>query len=198
MDFIINILISLCILVYFLVYIKGIIKGTAKPVLATWLFFSIATSISFFANFNLTGTSGISANFFNLIDSFSVITIFIIVLFRKDTRRTFSNFEKYCIGAVVAVLVLWLLIGKDFMTHLTVQVILVIAYLPSLVKLWRSRDNTEPLGTWLFDFFASVLSLIIPVRTGDTLPIVYGVRSTISTLLMVLFILRNRYLKKSL
>lgn len=195
MDLIINILITVCIIVYFLIYIRGILKGTAKPVLATWLFFSVATAISFFANYHITGSKGIAANFFNLIDSVSVITIFFFILFRKDTRKTFDRFEKYCIGAVIGILIVWLLSGKDFMTHVAVQLILVVAYLPSLYKLWKSRDDSEPLGTWLFDFFASVLSIIIPIRNLDTLPIIYGIRSTISTLLMTILILRNKKMK---
>jgi len=194
MESIIHILIVSCVVIYSGIYVRGIYKGNAKPVLATWLFFSIATTMSFFANFNITGGKGLSANFFNLVDSFSVVTIFIIILFRKDTRKTFTVFEKYCVGAVITVFAVWLLVGKDFLTHIVVQIILVIAYLPSLVKLWKSKNNTEPLATWVFNFFASAFSLIIPIRSGDTLPIVYGIRATVSTLVMSLFILRNKYL----
>lgn len=196
MSSIINILIALCILIYFLIYLRGIFKGTAKPVLATWLFFSIATSISLLSNFNITGIKGLSSNFFNLIDTFSVITIFLIIVFRKDTRKKFTTFEKYCIIAVTVVLLFWIVEGKDFLTHIVVQVILVIAYLPSLVKLWSSKENTEPLGTWLFDFFGSAIGLITPIKTGDILPIIYGTRSALSTLLMVIFVLRNKYIKR--
>ena len=182
--------IIVCIAAYFVIYVRGIYNGTVKPVLATWLFLSLAVSISFFTDFHKTGIVGISANFFNLVDSFSVITIFIIVLFKKDTRKSFTSFEKWCVGFVTLILISWLITASDVLTHLAIQVILVVAYLPSLAKLWKAKENTEALGTWIFDCIASILGLIIPILQGDILPIIYGVRSVISTILMVIFILR--------
>ena len=182
--------IVVCIAIYFVIYLRGIFSGKVKPVLATWLFMSLAVLISFLTDFHQSGIAGISANFFNVADSFAVITIFIIILLRKDTRKTFTQFEKICIGLVVAILLAWLFDAGDVFTHLAIQAILVIAYLPSLVKLWKAKENTEALGTWTFDCIASILGLIIPVMQGDLLPIVYGVRSVVSTVLMIIFIIR--------
>lgn len=190
METIIHIGIIVCILAYFTIYLRGILAGKVKPVLATWLFLSLAVVISFVTNFHQTGVSGISANFFNLTDSFAVIAIFFIVLFRKDTRRSFNVFEKWCIAIVIAILAMWLISGSDIITHLAIQLILVVAYLPSLVKLWHAKENTEALGTWAIDCLASALGLILPIMQADTLPIVYGLRSVISTFLMVVFIVR--------
>ncbi len=192
-DTLVHLGIILCIFTYWVIYVRGIFLGKVKPVLATWMFLSLAVLISLASEFFQTGIQGVSANFFNLIDSLAVVSIFIIILFHKDTRRTFTTFEKGCILGVILICLIWFFTKNNIFTHLATQLILVIAYLPTLVELWNTRKNTEALGTWVFDCLGSLLGLIIPIREGQILPIVYGVRSVVSTLLVVLLILKIQY-----
>src|SRR3989344_5945356 len=171
-----------CVIVYVTLFLLGIRRGKVRPVLATWLFFSLATLLSFLTNFAQNGVSGILANSFNITDTVGVWTIFFVVVFHKDTRKQFTKFEKWCIGAVTVIFIGWLISGQNIAAHLSIQTILIIAYLPTLAHLWRSTKNTETLGGWSFDSLASIFGIIEPLKTMALLPLVYGIRSIISTL----------------
>jgi hypothetical protein len=189
-QFFVQLAMVLCIVIYLSFYLVGIYRGKVKPTFATWLFLALATILSLITDYRETGAAGLLANSFNLVDTIAVLFIFIIVLFLKDSRRAFTSFEKGCLAAVIVIFILWLLSGQNVLAHLAIQAILVIAYLPMLVKLWYATENTESLGTWFFDFSASCFGLIEPLRAMAFLPLVYVIRSIISTLVTVILILR--------
>ncbi len=181
-----------CIAAYAAIYLLGIAHGTVKPVLATWLFFTIATALSFATDFSERGIDGLLSNSYNLVDSVASILIFAVVLFRKDIRKSFTAFEKGCVGAVLLVFAGWLLSGENVLTHLCLQLILVIAYLPTLAHLWSAKEATEPVTTWSLNLVAALFGMIEPVMARDPLPIVYGIRSVLSCTAVILLVLRAR------
>jgi len=187
----------LCVLAYTIIYLVGIKKGKVKPVLATWVFFAFATLLSLVTNFKESGISGLLANSYNLVDTLSVFIICGVILLNKNSRKVFSTFEKRCLGAVVFVFIAWLISGQNILAHLAVQVILVIAYLPTLVQLWKATENTESVGMWSTNCAASLFGLVEPIKTMSLLPIVYGSRSVISTFIVTVLILRLKYKNKS-
>lgn len=189
-EYFIQIAIIAFILAYSSIYLISIKRGTVKPVLATWLFISVATILSFVTNFYESGLQGLLANSYNIVDSVASILIFAFVLSRKDIRKNFTSFEKGCLGAVVLVFVAWLLSGQNVLAHLCLQAILVIAYLPTLVHLWNAQTNTESITTWSLNAFAAIFGVIEPVKTGAILPIVYGVRSILSCLAVIILSVR--------
>lgn len=190
----IQIAIVVSIVMYATIYLVGIKKGTVKPVLATWLFFSFATVLSFITNFAESGVRGILVNSFNLIDTFAVLVIFIVLLFTKDIRKTFNKFELVCLALVVCVFIFWLVSGANILAHLAVQVILVIAYLPTLVHIWKEKKNTESLSMWTFDFLASAFGAIEPLKSKALLPIVYSLRSVVATFAVVVSVAYIRFM----
>lgn len=192
-----QIIMTLCIIAYASIYLVGIRKGTVKPVLATWLFLTLATVLSILTDYKESGISGLLSNAFNIIDTLAVTTIFIVILFRKDSRKTFNKFEKGCLYAVTIIFIAWIVTGQNVLAHLAIQAIMVIAYLPTLFHLWNATENTEALGTWVFDFTASVFGVIEPLKVMAFLPLVYGFRSIISTLAVIVLILRLKYKKKT-
>lgn len=189
-DFLIPSAIVLCIGIYISVYLSGIQKRNVKPVLATWVLFALAAILSFVTDLAETGTEGIQANFFNLADSCAILLILGVVLWQKDTRRSFTSFEKWCIGIALIVALVWLASGQNVLAHLSIQVILFIAYVPTLKHLWASTRSTESLSMWFFNFLAALLGIIEPLRTMSLLPTVYAARAVICTSLVMIFILR--------
>lgn len=181
------------ITIYTAFYLVGIKRGTVKPVLATWMFFAIATALSFITNYAESGAEGIAANFFNMIDTIATITLFIVILFCKDVRHVFSKFEKICLGAVILIFIGWLLSEQNVIAHLCIQLIMVVAYLPTIVHLWNARKNTESLGMWSFDCLGSWFGIIEPIKSGAFLPLIYVIRSIVSTFAVVVLILRIKY-----
>src|SRR3989344_4966623 len=186
-----------CIVVYASFFLRGMSRGTVRPVLATWLFLSLATILSFITNFAESGARGLLANSFNMIDTLAVWIISLVVIFHKDTRTQFTRFEKWCLGVVVVIFIGWLISGQNVMAHLSIQAILVIAYLPTLHKLWLATKNTESLGGWSFDCLASVFGIVEPLQTVAVLPLVYVIRSIVSTLSVIFLILRIKFLKRT-
>lgn len=63
----------LCIIIYVSIYLVGIKNGKVKPVLATWLFFVLATILSFVTGFKQTGVDGLLADAFNIVDTFATL-----------------------------------------------------------------------------------------------------------------------------
>jgi hypothetical protein len=175
------------------IYFIGIQRGKVKPVLATRLLFSVALTLSTFTTFRETGFPGVASNILNIADMFSVVFIMIVILLRKDTNWVFTKLEKTCLTAVLFIFVIWLITNQNVIANLLVQMILVVAYMPTWMHLWNTQRNTESLSAWTFDFLASGLGIITPLQTMDFLPIVYGIRSVISTFLVVILILRLKY-----
>jgi hypothetical protein len=188
-----QILMIICIFAYVSIYLIGIKKGKVKPVLASWLVLALATILSGITNFRETGVNGLLANSFNLIDTFAILIIFLVVLLKKETKKQFNKFEKNCLTTVLVIFIIWIISGQNILAHLAIQVILIIAYLPTLIHLWKATENTESLSTWSFDSAASVLGIIEPLRTMAFLPLVYGIRAVISTLTVVVLIIRLKY-----
>ena len=179
-----------CIIIYVSIYLVGIKKGNVKPVLATWLFFVLATILSFITDFRQSEVSGLLADAFNIVDTFATLVIFLVIVFNKDTNKSFNKFEKGCLFAVFAIFILWLVSGQNILAHLAIQAILIIAYLPTLIHLWKAEKNTESLSMWSFDSAASALGTVEPLRTMTLLPLVYGIRAVVSTLAVIVLIIR--------
>jgi hypothetical protein len=115
--------------------------------------------------------------------------------FNKNNRRKFTKFEKICLYLVIFIFLIWITSRQNVLANILVQIILVIAYLPTLIHLWKSQENTESLSAWSLDFFASVVGIIAPLQTMDFLPLIYGIRSTISTFAVMLLICRIKFKK---
>lgn len=191
-----EILITICVLSYGIISVVGIHRGTVKPILASRVLFLLALVLSALTDFRQTGVHGLLANTFNIVDVISSLVIFLFTVFHKNTRKKFTQFEKMCLSAVILIFLGWIITKENILAHLSIQVILVIAYLPTIIHLWKSSKNTESLGAWNLDLFASLLSIIEPLRTMDLLPLVYGIRSIISTIVVIALILRIKFREK--
>jgi hypothetical protein len=195
LKFLPQILIAACVFTQTCIYIKGIRNNTVKPILATRVFLLLAFLLTFLTNYSQTGIRGLGANVLNIVDVLSVSATFIAMGFSKNNRREFTKFEKICLYFVILVFLMWIVSGQNILDNILIQIILVIAYLPTVIHLWKSEENTESLSAWSLDFFASVVGIIAPLQTMDLLPLVYGIRSTISTLTVMLLILRIKFRK---
>jgi hypothetical protein len=179
--------------IYVSIYLIGIKKGNIKPILATWLLFVLATILSFITDFKQTGVHGLFADAYNIVDTFATLIIFVVIIFNKNTNKRFNKFERYCLAIVIIIFFVWFVSGQNILAHLAIQAILVVAYFPTLVHLWKAERNTESLSMWSFDSAASALGTVEPLRTMTLLPLVYGIRAVVSTLAVVILIIRLKY-----
>jgi hypothetical protein len=187
-----------CVTVSTFIYIKGIRNNTVKPILATRIFLLLAFLLSALTNYSQTGTNGLSANIFNIVDILSILVTFIAMGKSKNNHRKFTKFEKICLYFVILIFLMWIASGQNILANILIQIILVIAYLPTVIHLWKSEENTESLSAWSLDFFASIFGMIVPLLVMDLLPLIYGIRSTISTFVIIALILRIKFRKVEL
>ncbi len=195
LKFLPQIIIVICVFTQTFIYVRGIKNNTVKPILATRIFLLLAFFLIFLTNFSQTGLRGLGANMLNIVDVLSVLATFIAMALSKNNRRKFTKFEKICLYVVIIIFLIWIISGQNILANILIQIILVIAYLPTLIHLWKSEENTESLSAWSLDFFASVISLIAPIQTMDLLPLIYGIRSTISTFAVMFLIWRIKFRK---
>jgi hypothetical protein len=195
LKFLPQIIIFACVFASTLIYINGIRNDTVKPILATRIFLLLAFFLSALTNYRQTGTNGLWANMFNIADVLSVLATFIAMAFSKKSRTKFTKFEKICLYFVILIFLMWIVSGQNILANILIQVILVIAYLPTVVHLWKSEENTESLSAWSLDFFASIFGMIVPLLMMDFLPLIYGIRSTICTFAVIALIWRIKFKK---
>lgn len=194
LKFLPDIAIVILITTYLYIYLSGIKSGRVKPILSTWIFFIFATFLSVVTDFRETGIHGLFANSYNILDALGTfITLAFILFFQKNINKEFNKLEKGCLAAVIIVGMLWFLSGQNILAHLSIQVIMFIAYIPMVFHLWKAKENTESLGMWSLETITSAIGCINPILNKDMLPIVYGFRSFFSTFLIVLLILRLKY-----
>ena len=188
-----EIIIFICGVAATYVYVKGIRNNTVKPILATRVFLLLAFTLSFLTNFKQTGTHGLMANMLNIVDVLSVLITFFAMAMSKNKSRKFTKFEKICLFLVFIIFLIWVTSGQNILANVLIQIILVIAYLPTLIHLWKAQENTESLSAWSLDFFASILGMIAPLQTMNILPLIYSTRSAISTFAVIVLILRLKF-----
>jgi len=193
LKFLPEIIIFICVFTSTLIYIKGIINDTVKPILATRIFLLLAFLLSALTSYEQTGSHGLLANLLNIVDFLSVLATFFAMAFSKNKNREFTNFEKICLYFVIAIFLVWIVSRQNILANILIQIILVIAYLPTLIHLWKSQNNTESLSAWSLDFLASIFGMIAPLQIMALLPLIYGIRSTISTFLVMALIFRIQF-----
>ncbi len=193
LKFLPDIVIISCTIPALYIYLRGIKSGRTTPVLSTWIFFAFATFLSVVTDFRETGFHGLFSNSYNIIDALGTFLILVFILFQKNTSKKFNKLEKGCLIAVFVIFILWLISGQNILAHLSIQLIMFIAYFPMVTHLWKTKEDKEAISWWANDCFISLVGCINPIINKDLLPIVYGLRSAISTFITVLLILRLKY-----
>ena len=182
---IINIIIGVryCLLTY---------KQKIKPALAMWAFFSLAVAMSL-TTYMAEGDFSLWDNILNTTDLILVSTVSVFIFIYGDRSTKFTRFDKFCLIAVFIITLFWVITKIHFATHVLIQSILVIAYFPVIRRLWLSKENTEPFSVWILLMIAPVFALL---SSKGVLATVYSVRAIGSTGLLLLLMLRIKYLSR--
>jgi len=168
-------------------------KQKIKPALAMWFFFTIAVAMSL-VTYMADGNFSLWDNILNTTDLILVFSIAAIVYFFGGQSSKFTTFDKGCLIAVVLIALFWFITKTHFLSHILVQTIMLIAYLPVISRLWRSKENTEPFSVWILLMIAPVFSLL---SSKGTLATIYAVRAILSTGILLLLMLKIKLLKQN-
>lgn len=167
-------------------------KQKIKPALAMWIFFTIAVAISL--------TTYLESDNFSLLDNIlnttdlalAVIVSGAIYLFGDHTTR-FTRFDKFCLLAVLVILLFWFITKNHIVTHALTQGILIIAYFPVVSRLWKTKENGESFIVWIGMLLAPVFSLL---SSKGVLATIYSVRAIVCIMILLSLMLRVEYLSR--
>lgn len=164
--------------------------GSIQPTLATWIIFSVATTLSLWTYWSSEQHNLIS-NILNTVDTFSVNAILlVIVLFGVNVRFGINRFELGCLVACGVILVIWRFTKKHAASNLTLQTVMTVAYLPTINQLWNATTNTESFVVWAVWFVGCSLALVTARLSKDKLAVVYAARALLMVSIIIVLMIR--------
>ena len=168
-------------------------KKRIKPALAMWVFFSIAMCGSL-VTYLSAGDYSLLDNILNTSDLVLVVTVsmFIVIFGGRSTR--FNKFDLGCLVAVLVIMMFWLISQHHVVSHISIQVILVIAYFPVIIRIWKSNENTESFTAWIGLFLAPFISLL---SSNGVLATIYSIRAIILSLVLLVLMARAELIQRN-
>lgn len=168
----------------YLIYVGGV-----NTVLATWVMFLATVVAGFLSYMRSPGSRHWSNNVCNAADV--VATCAVVVFLLVCGNMGFRKFDLLCLGLWLVVVAGWMVSKNPRAANVAFNVLLVVAYAPLVEYLARgATENTEPYGTWVTIFLASLVGLVNPVRKRDWLALLYAARASISTAAVLVLMLR--------
>jgi len=173
-------------------YCVMMIKKRSKPALAMWFFFSIAVAISLITYLK-DGNYSFFDNVLNSLDLILTLFVTLAIVVLGDRSTWFNKFDLGCLIAVMAIVAFWLISQNHWVTNISVQLILVIAYFPVVRRMLKAKDNSEPFSVWVALMLAPVFSLM---TSKGELAAVYAIRAIACTGLLLALMIRIEINKK--
>jgi hypothetical protein len=168
-------------------------KERIKPAMAMWVFFSIAVGGSL-VTYLSAGDYSLLDNILNTSDLVFVVTVSVFIFIFGDRSSRFNRFDFGCLIAVLVIMAFWLISQHHVVSHVAIQVILVIAYFPVISRIWKSNENTESFVVWIGLFLAPCISLL---SSKGVLATIYSLRAIISTSVLLALMLRAELKQKN-
>lgn len=160
-------------------YIWQIVHKTVEPATSSWVIFLMGTALSF-TTYMLAENRDVATGILNTMDVMEVGSILVAVLiFGNNSGVRFSRFEKWYLAGIALIVVYGLIFGDAWGSNLFVQVLIALAYVPTVHKVISLKRNTESFMAWSFSFFAGVFALVPALVDGNTLAVVYAARTVI-------------------
>jgi hypothetical protein len=179
-------------------YCAKLIRREAYPRIATWLIFEIGVVMTLAAWLTAHDHSLVKAAL-NLTDAAAVTAIIAALLFEQRGRKiSFTRNEQLCLAIVGITLVAWWLTRTPWIGVAGFQIVMSVAYLPTIESLWRWKPAPppEPIETWSVNAAAALIGVAIDL-TGrrDYLAMLYPLRAFI--LCMIIVVLVGRWRRKT-
>lgn len=179
-------------------YCVKLLRKQAHPRFATWLIFEIGVGMSLVTYFASHDHSLLKAAL-NVTDAF-VVTVIVIALLvgQRGEKILFTRNERVCLLLSCITLAAWAVTKTAWIGFVGFQVVMSIAYLPTIESMWQWRPgpSPEPVEMWAVSAVEALLGVLVDV-TGkhDYLAMLYPLRAFV--LCMVVVVLLVRWGKKS-
>lgn len=151
-----------------------------SPTLATWLIFLVGASLSL-ATYAVAAHGDFKSGILNTIDVLVALTITLAILRWGSKTVRLKPFEKKYLIAAAIIVVFWIVTKSAFTANLLLQVLMSVAFLPTIQNLITEKRNTESFSAWSLVFVASSLALYPALHGGNVLAVIYAARSAAIT-----------------
>jgi hypothetical protein len=151
-----------------------------------WVFFSIAVGGSL-VTYLSSGDYTLLDNILNTSDFVLVVIVSVFVFIFGGRSTRFNRFDIGCLVAVLGIMAFWLISQHHVVSHVSIQVIMVIAYFPVISRIWKSNENTESFAAWIGLFLTPCISLL---SSKGVLATIYSLRAIISTSILLALMVR--------
>lgn len=125
-------------------YLKDVFKGNVKPHPYTWFIWSIVSMTTFFGG--LAKGSGIGALPTGIAEGFTII-IFLFSLKQvwRGEARPIRMIDNYFLIACLVGLGFWVITEDPTIAVVTVVIVDLIAFIPTLRKTWKHPETEKPM-----------------------------------------------------
>ena len=163
-------------------YCVKLMRKQAHPRIATWLIFELGVVMSLVATFASRDHSVVKAAL-NLTD-FVVVTVILAALFfeQRGEKISFTRNEWACLLIAAVTMVLWAVTRTAWVGVVGFQVVMVVAYLPTVEHMWRWRvgRSPEPVETWATNAVAALIGVVVALVDGrDYVAMLYPLRALV-------------------
>jgi hypothetical protein len=161
-------------------YCVKLMRKQAHPRIATWLIFELGVVMSLVATFASRDHSVVKAAL-NLTDFVVVTVILVALLFeQRGEKISFTRNEWACLLIAGVTMVLWGGTKTAWVGVVGFQVVMVVAYLPTVEHMWRWRvgRSPEPVETWGVNAVAALIGVVVALVGGrDYVAMLYPLRA---------------------
>jgi len=175
--------------------------GKSAPPLSTWIIFTATVTLSLPSYLSSGSRDALSA-ISNITDLFAVWSALIAILFgQKRQALKLTKTDIFCFLAIAKVCVAWVFVWYFWSKETAsltafwyIQGIMIIAYWPTVTRLWKSKEPTEPFGPWLGIIFSMSLGLGAALASRDSFPAaIYPLRAMVMVSVVIGIILYKRH-----
>ena len=169
-------------------YCAKIVGGRSSPRLATWLIFELGVVMSLVTYF-ASGDHSLVKAALNLTDAVVVTGIIAALLIReRGGGIRFTKNERLCLVISGITMVAWAMTRTAWIGFVGFQVVMIVAYLPTIESLWEVKRGAapEPVEAWSVNAVAALIVVWVDV-TGrhDFVAMLYPLRACLLCLLVV-------------
>ncbi|MCI5108795.1 MAG: hypothetical protein MRY49_03030 [Candidatus Pacebacteria bacterium] len=113
-----------------------------------------------------------------------------ILIFRRKLRVEFNPFQWKIMGAATVAMVFWAITDDHFTAYMLLQVIAVIGYMPTMVRLWGAKKNTDSMIFWVSVFLAVLVASYAAWIRNDVEAWIYIARAVPCVLIIIILMIR--------
>lgn len=174
-------------------YCAKLARRQIHPRMSTWLIFEIGVMMSLATYFSSRDHSVVKAAL-NITDAL-VVSVIVVALFvqQRSTKILFTRNEQLCLLISSITLVAWILTRTAWVGFLGFQIVMTIAYLPTIESVWRWKagPSPEPVETWSINAFAALLGVAVDIiGSHDYIAMLYPLRAFLLCMTVVGLIVR--------